>query len=192
MTLRQLLRSSVAAACIAGVLAPSGYAAPPPVAARSALDVRVAQAADFSRVEFHWSGAARMASRREGDKLILRFNRDANPDLSTLRIAPPRWVKGVDARHVGGSLELVLTLAAEADFKVGSADGVSFVNIFAKDGAIAAAQAAPAAAPAPPVGRPNPMPRDGVVRAEIERADGQVTLSFTWAAPAGAAVFRRG
>lgn len=192
MTLRRLLRSSVAAACIAGVLAPSGYAAPPPVAARSALDVRVAQAADFSRVEFHWSGGARMAARREGDKLILRFSRDANPDLSTLRIAPPRWVKGADARHGGGSLELVLTLAADADFKAGSADGVSFVNIFAKDGALAAAQATPAAAPAPPVGRPNPMPRDGVVRAGIERDDGQVTLSFTWAAPAGAAVFRRG
>jgi len=191
MTLRQLLRSSIAAACIAAVLAPSGYAASPPVAARSALDVRVAQAAEFSRIEFHWNGSARMASRREGQTLILRFNRDADPNLASLKIAPPRWVKGAEARHVGGALELVLTLADEADFKIGAADGVNFVNIFAKDGAIAAAQSAPAAAP-PPVGRPNPMPRDGVVRAGIERADGQVTLSFTWAAPAGAAVFRRG
>ncbi|PZR36343.1 lipopolysaccharide assembly protein LapB [Caulobacter segnis] len=192
MTLRQFLRSSVAAACIAGVLAPSGYAAPPPVAARSALDVRVAQAADFSRVEFHWNGGARMAARRDGQALILRFSRDADPDLSVFRISPPRWVKGVEARHVGGALELVLTIAEEADFKAGAADGVSFVNIFAKDGALAAAQASTPSAPPPPVGRPNPMPRDGVVRADIERSDGQVTLSFTWAAPAGAAVFRRG
>ena len=58
MTLRQLLRSSVAAAVIAGTLAPSVYAAPPPPAARASLDVRVAQAADFSRIEFHWSGGA--------------------------------------------------------------------------------------------------------------------------------------
>ena len=191
MTLRQLLRSSVAAACIAGVLAPSGYAAPPPVAARASLDVRVAQASGFSRIEFHWSGSARMTSRREGQTLVLRFSRDANPDLSRLKIAPPRWIKSADARHVGGALELVLVLTDDAEVKLGSADGVDFVNIFAKAGPLAAGQTAPAAAPAP-VGRPNPMPRDGVVRAGLERADGQVTLTFDWAAPAGAAVFRRG
>ncbi|HJV41634.1 endoglucanase [Caulobacter sp.] len=191
MTLRQLLRASVAAACIAGVMAPSGYAAPPPVAARASLDVRVAQASDFSRIEFHWSVGARMIPHREGQTLVLRFSRDANPDLSRLKIAPPRWVKSADARHVNGVLELVITLTEDADAKLGSAEGVDFVNIYGKAGPIAAAQATPAAAQ-PPVGRPNPMPRDGVVRAGFERVDGQVTLSFDWAAPAGAAVFRRG
>ncbi|NQE60439.1 tetratricopeptide repeat protein [Caulobacter sp. RHG1] len=191
MTLRRLLRSSVAAACIAGTLAPSGYAAPPPQAARASLDVRVAQAAQFSRIEFHWSGAARMTPHRDGQTLVLRFTRDANPDLSRLKIAPPRWVKDASARHVNGVLELVITLTDDADAKLGTADGVDFVNIYAKAGAMAAAQAPPSAVPAP-IGRPNPMPRDGVVRAGFERADGQVTLTFDWAAPAGAAVFRRG
>jgi tetratricopeptide (TPR) repeat protein len=188
MTLRQLLRSSVAAACIAGTLAPSTYAAPPRVAARGALDVRVAQAADFSRIEFHWSGGARMVSHREGQTLVLRFSRDANPDLSTLKIAPPRWIKSSEARHVGGVLEIVLNLTDDADARLGAADGVDFVNIFARPGAPPASQTVAAA----PVGRPNPMPAGGVVKVEFERQDQQVTLAFNWAAPAGVAVFRRG
>jgi hypothetical protein len=46
------------------------------------LDVRVAQAADFSRIEFHWTGGAKLVSNRDGQTLVLRFSRDANPDLS--------------------------------------------------------------------------------------------------------------
>ena len=189
MTLRQLLRSSVAAACIAGTLAPSGYAAPPPVAARGALDVRVAQAADFSRVEFHWAGGARMVSHREGQTLVLRFSRDANPDLSTFKVAPPRWLKNAEARHVNGVLEIVLTLTEDADARLGNADGINFVNIFARPGAPPAPANETSAAP---VGRPNPMPANGVVKVGFEKADQQVILSFEWAAPAGVAVFRRG
>ncbi|MET3664590.1 endoglucanase [Caulobacter sp. 1776] len=189
MTLRQLLRSSVAAACIAGTLAPSTYAAPPPVAARGSLDVRVAQAADFSRIEFHWAGGAKMVSHREGQTLVMRFSRDANPDLSSLKIAPPRWVKASEARHVNGVLEIVVTLTDDADARLGNGDGVDFVNIFARPGAPPASQTA---APAAPIGRPNPMPAGGVVKVEFERQDQQVTLAFNWAAPAGAAVFRRG
>ncbi|WP_454759281.1 tetratricopeptide repeat protein [Caulobacter segnis] len=190
MTLRQLLRSSVAAAVIAGTLAPSGYAAPPPTAARGSLDVRVAQAADFSRVEFHWASGAKMVSHREGQTLVMRFSRDANPDLSSLKIAPPRWVKNSEARHVNGVLEIVLTLTDDADARLGNADGVDFVNIFARPGAPPASQTSAQAAA--PIGRPNPMPASGVVKVEFERQDQQVTLSFNWAAPAGAAVFRRG
>jgi len=189
MTLRQLLRSSVAAAVIAGTLAPSVYAAPPPPAARASLDVRVAQAADFSRIEFHWSGGAKLVSHREGQTLVLRFNRDANPDLSTLKIAPPRWLKASEARHINGGLEIVITLTDDADARLGNADGVDFVNLFARPGAPPASQTPP---PAAPIGRPNPMPAGGVVKVGFDREDQQVTLSFDWAAPAGAAVFRRG
>jgi len=189
MTLRQLLRSSVAAAVIAGTLAPSVYAAPPPPAARASLDVRVAQAADFSRIEFHWSGAAKLVSRREGQALVLRFSRDANPDLSTLKIAPPRWLKASEARHVNGALEIVLTLTDDADARLSVADGVDFVNLYARPGA---PPAAPASTPTAPIGRPNPMPAGGVVKVGFDRQEQQVTLSFEWAAAAGVAVFRRG
>ena len=105
MSLRRTLRSGVAAACIVGVAPPAGYAAPA-VAARPALDVRVAQAKDFSRVEFHWAGGARVTTRREGQALILRFSRDARPDIALLRATPPKWVKSAEARHVGGVLEI--------------------------------------------------------------------------------------
>ena len=51
MSLRAILRSSVAAVCIASVAAPSVNAAGPVAASRGSLDVRVAQAAEFSRLE---------------------------------------------------------------------------------------------------------------------------------------------
>jgi tetratricopeptide (TPR) repeat protein len=190
MSLRALLRSSVAAACIASVAAPSVYAAGPVAASRGALDVRVAQAAEFSRLEFHWAGGAKMSSKRDGQVLTLRFSRDANPDTAALRLAPPRWVKAIDVRHSGGALEVVLTLTDDADARLGQADGSDFVNIFARAGA--SQGPSQQAAAAPPVGRPNPMPAGGVVRVGYEKADSQAKLTFDWAAPAGAAVFRRG
>jgi tetratricopeptide (TPR) repeat protein len=190
MSLRALLRSSVAAACIASVAAPSVNAAGPVAASRAALDVRVAQAAEFSRLEFHWAGGAKMSSKRDGQVLTLRFSRDANPDTAALRLAPPRWVKAIDVRHAGGALEIVLTLTDDADARLGQADGSDFVNIFARAGA--SQTPSQQAAAAPPVGRPNPMPAGGVVRVGYEKADAQAKLTFDWAAPAGAAVFRRG
>lgn len=193
MSLRRTLRSGVAAACIAGVAAPSTYAIPA-YAARPALDVRVAQAPDFTRVEFYWAGGARVTSRREGDRLILRFSRDAKPDIALLRATPPKWVKAAEARHVGGVLEIVLTLEANADARVGQADGATFVNIAEKK----AAPEPPAAPPpvevvktdAPP--RPNPVPAGGMVPVSVQDTATFTRLRFDWAAPVGAAVFRRG
>ena len=193
MSLRRTLRSGVAAACIVGVAAPAGYAAPA-VAARPALDVRVAQAADFTRIEFHWAGGARVTTRREGQALILRFNRDARPDIALLRATPPRWVKSTQARHVGGVLEFVLTLDDNAEAKVGQADGATFVNIAEKKAPETPAAPPPAevaaAPPSPP--RANPVPAGGVVPVSAETPGGQLRLRFDWAAPVGAAVFRRG
>lgn len=203
MRLRRALHSGVAAVCIAAVAAPGGLAAQtPPAAATQALDVRVAQARDFSRIEFHWKGQARVTSRRDGQVLTLRFSRDANPDLTRLRVSPPRWVKGAEARHVGGVLELALTLEEGADAKVGQADGAAFVNVFAAPPVetaeapapadVAAAPATAAPAPLAEPQRPDPTPRSGVVKLETKLVNSQVLLSFPWAAPGGAAVFRRG
>ncbi|HMP61573.1 MAG TPA: hypothetical protein PKA17_00435, partial [Phenylobacterium sp.] len=93
MRLRRTLRSSVAAACILATVAPGGVMAQPaPAQAPEPLEVRVAQARDFSRIEFRWKGAARVSSRRDGQVLTLRFSRDADPNLTRLRVSPPRWV----------------------------------------------------------------------------------------------------
>lgn len=193
---RTLLRSGVAAACIVSVAAPASL---PAVAwaAAAQLEVRTAQARDFTRIEFRWAGGARVSQRRDGQTLTLRFSRDAKPDISTLRILPPKWLKGAEARHTAGGLEIDLRLDDNADAKVGSADGAIFVNLFERKAppeAPKVAEAAPAAAPesAPRAPRPNPVPAGGVVRVNAEIAGPQVKLRFDWANQAGAAVFRRG
>jgi len=193
---RAILRSGVAAACIVSVAAPATV---PTLAfaAASPLEVRTAQARDFTRIEFRWAGGARVSQRRDGQTLTLRFSRDAKPDLSTLRIMPPKWLKGAQARQTGGGLEIDLLLADDADAKVGSADGAIYVNLFARAATPEApkvAEVAPTAPPepAPRAPRANPVPAGGVVRAIAEIAGPQVSLRFDWANPAGAAVFRRG
>ncbi len=200
MSLRQTLRSSVAAITIASVAAPAGMAAPAATAAAGGgLEVRVAQARDFSRIEFK---GARAVARRDGQTLILKFARDANPDISRLRVSPPKWLKTTEARRAGGGLELVLTLTDTADAKVGVADGVTYVNLFERP-PVAPATLAPtttpapnavaaAAPPSPEPQRPNPIPVGGVVRMGSKIGAGQVQLTFPWANPNGAAVFRRG
>jgi tetratricopeptide (TPR) repeat protein len=201
MSHKRALSSSVAAICIAAVAAPAGGTAPAASPApRGALDVHVGVAKDFTRIELHWAGGASATVRREGQVLTLRFNRDADPDIAQLKSSPPRWVKAVEARHVGRALELALTLADDAEAKVGNADGATYVNVFPRAapdptaGAAVPASPTVAAAPAPepdPV-RPNPVPAGGVVRMDARLVNGQVMLTFPWANPNGAAVFRRG
>ncbi|MDB5457144.1 MAG: endoglucanase [Caulobacter sp.] len=191
MNLRALLRSGVAAICIAAVAAPPSLAARAPAhkaaPAGAQLAIKVGEAPDFTRVEFHWTRAAAMTVRRDGQVVTLAFSREARPDLSDLRITPPRWVKAAEARHGRGGLEVVITLADDAEFSAGRADDADFINIFARP---PVAAAAPVATPAER--RPDPMPASRVVPVGIEHSASQAALSFTWAAPAGAAVFRRG
>jgi len=205
VSLKRNLRSGVAAICIAGVAAPAGFAettALAPVASQGPMSVRVAEAADFSQIELRFPGA-KISSRRDGQKLILRFSRDAQPDLRQLRIDPPHWLKSADETHAGGALELTLTLADGADAKVGESDGSTYVNLFsAKAPEPAAAKAAEAAAAAAAAAktaeaksaptRPSPAPANGVVKMQAEMSSGQVVLRFPWKAALGAAVFRRG
>ena len=172
-----------------------GMAAPAPaqVAPRGPLDVHVAQAKDFSRIELHWAGGARAITKRDGQVLTLKFNRDANPDIARLRIDPPKWLKTAEARHSGGGLELVLTLAEDAEATVGNADGATYINLFERPpppDPVLAETAAPIVAPEPP--RANPVPTSGVVAMDAKLVNGQVMLTFPWANPNGAAVFRRG
>ena len=195
MSLRRALRSGVAAVAIVSAAAPNGVWAKAQAAPKLAggLDVHVAQASDFSRIEFH--GAAPLKSRRDGQTLILGFARDADPDISRLRTDPPRWVKGAEKRHVGGHLEIAITLADDAEVKLGSADGAAFVNVFARpapDPAAVAKAALAAQAPSPEPPRPNPLPPGGVVHMDVRVVNQQALLTFGWANPAGAAVFRRG
>ncbi len=206
MRLRTHLRAGVAAICIASLCAPVGVAKPLATEAQAtsgALNVRVAEAKDLSRIEFRWAGGARVTSHRDGQSLTLRFSRYAKPDMTRLRVDPPRWLKGGQDAKVGNALQITLTLEDGAEAKVGDADGATFVNIYpAKSAETAplpapalAAQAATApAAPRPltPPPHPNAVPASGVVKMAAEMSNGHVLLRFPWKAPLGAAIFRRG
>ncbi len=186
MEVRKRLNSSVATLAIVAMLAPCGYAETPPAlqhAAGSSLGVNVAQAKDFSRIEFRFPGGASVTSHRDGQVLTLHFSRYAKPDMTRLRVDPPRFLKTAHDKNAGG-LEIALTLADGAAAKVGRADGAIFVNLFA---------AAPP--PAPPTAasdRPNPVPDNGVVKLSSDVKPNQVTLHFPWKSALGAAIFHRG
>ena len=85
----------------------------------------------------------------------------------------------VETRAVQGATELVLTLAEGADARTGSADGAVWLNLYA-----------PGAGP--DGGKPSPVPAGGAVPVTAEVKDETTLLTFAWAAPVGAAVFRRG
>jgi tetratricopeptide (TPR) repeat protein len=143
------------------------------------LDVRVASAPEFSRIEFRWTGAVAYTTRRDGKQLIFLFNRYAEPDIARLRVDPPAHVEGAEARRApGGGLELVLTLADDAAVTTGRADGAIFVNV-----AAAAKPAETSDAEAPAFGKIEVVPAlNGP----------NLQLSFPFKKPVGAAVFRRG
>jgi tetratricopeptide (TPR) repeat protein len=188
MGVRKSLQSGVAAVAIAAMLAPGGFAETPPALQRapgSPLAVNVAQAKDFSRIEFRFPGGASVTSHRDGQVLTLHFSRYAKPDMTRLRVDPPQFLKTASDKNAGG-LEIALTLADGADATVGQGDGAIFVNLFA-------AKAPPVAAqPAAASGRPNPVPDNGVVKLSAEAKAGQVVLHFPWKSALGAAVFHRG
>ena len=198
MKLRRALHTSVAAITLAATAAPVGAVAPVVrPTPRGVLDVHVGLAKDFTRIEFRGAQARAI---RVGQTLTLRFNRDANPDITRLRVSPPPWLKAAEGRHTAGVYELVLTLTDDADAKVGTADGATYVNLLQKAPAEVDASAGPPPAvvakvedvPEIVAPRANPVPIGGVVHMDTEYQNGQVQLSFPWANPNGAAVFRRG
>jgi tetratricopeptide (TPR) repeat protein len=164
-------------------LGAAAAAAAPASPHASPMEIRVGQSNGFSRIEFHWKGNVGYTTRREGDDFVVRFSRDAGPDMARLRVDPPAFLKTASLRRQGKILEVVLTLLPGADAKPGQdVDGI-YVNLFQK---------APENPQAPPAPKVDPVPAGGVVRMEGEIAQGQVLLHFPWKAPLGAAAFRRG
>ena len=207
---RSRLKASVAlASMLAVAISPSGQAQvrkqPTPTPAASEvvgpLDVRVAKSEAFSRVEFRWSVPTRATISRDGQAILVRFNRNAKPDISRLRVSPPPFIKTAEAKPVGTGLEVRIELTDDADFISGQADGGSYINIFKRkdpEGKAAATEAAQLD-PASDVGadgagmtRPDPRPDNGIVPVSGRVENGQSVLRFAWKAPLGAAIFRRG
>lgn len=174
-TSKRILRTTVAAAAAGAVVfAPLAPLAQEAAAALDPITIRIGANAEFTRIEFAGVIGARSRVRREGDKVIVRIGSTAAPDVSRLKVDPPRGVEKVETRAVQGATELVLTLAEGADARSGSADGAVYLNLYAE---APPARAGSAAATVPVVAQAS--------------AD-KVSLAFRWPAPVGAAVFRRG
>jgi len=171
---KRILRTTVAAAAAGAVafapLAPLAQDA----ASLAPVTIRIGANAEFTRLEFAGVVGSRSQVRQEGDQVIVRIGSTAAPDVSRLRVDPPKGVRKVETRAVQGATELVLTLAAGAGARSGSADGAVYVNLYAEG---PAARPGPAAAPVPVVAQAS--------------AD-KVSLAFRWPSAVAAAVFRRG
>ena len=174
---KRVLRTTVAAAAAGAVaFAPMAPLAQEVGAAVDPISIRIGANAEFTRIEFAGVIGARSRVRREGRDVIVRIGSTAAPDVSRLKVDPPKGVDKVETRAVQGATELVLTLAEGADFRSGSADGAVYLNLFAS---------APDA-PAPPVA---PAQTVAVV---ARSTPAKVSMTFQWGRPVGAAVFRRG
>ncbi len=187
MGARTLLRACAFGLALLASVDPRGLAvaaAASAPASASPMEIRVGQSNGFSRIEFHWKGNVGYTTRRQGDDLIVRFSRDADPDMSRLRVDPPPFLKTASLRRQGKITEVVLTLQPGADAKPGQDTDSIYVNLFPKP------PEGPQAPPAAP--KVDPTPAGGVVRMEGEIVQGQVLLHFPWKAPLGAAAFRRG
>lgn len=180
---RRALAASTAAAVCAGGLIGAGPTPSPgetPAVAPALLDVRVAEARDFTRIEFRGAQGQRATVRRDGERVIVRLPGGARPDVARLRVDPPKWVAGAEVRRAPSSVEVVLTLAPDAALTSGRADGAVFLNLRQAKPSEAVASAA------------SPVPKSGVVKVAAEAKDGALALTFPWAAPVGSAVWRRG
>ena len=156
-------------------------------AAPRALALKVGAAKDFARLEF--PGARLASAKKDGKLLVLRFNGVSPPNLARLHVDPPKPIEKAETVAAGGGVELRLTLADNATFKTGEADGAAYV--------VVAPGEAPKTAETPhadqaPKGRPDPVPAGGTVKVAAELQGPSLTLRFPWRAPLGAAVFRRG
>ncbi|MDP2764800.1 MAG: hypothetical protein Q8O54_08190, partial [Brevundimonas sp.] len=167
------MAAAAAGAMLFTPLAPLAQTAPAPL---DPVSIRIGANAEFTRIEFAGVVGARSQVRRDGRDVVVRIGATAAPDVSRLKVNPPPGVEKVETRAVRGATELVLTLAEGADARSGSADGAVWVNLYAT-------------AP-PPAADPAAAVQTVAVTAVATPA--KVSLSFTWATPVGAAVFRRG
>ncbi len=115
----------------------------PALAAQPAgLEVKVGQAADFSRIEFH--GQQPRSSKREGKDLVFRFSTRTAPDIARLKVDPPMYLKAATARVDKQGLELRADLRLDdGDAQIGKDQGDTIVNLKPALAAAARAEGGP-------------------------------------------------
>ncbi len=183
------------------------------------VTVRVGEATEYTRIAFQWPEAVTYALEQEGGRAVLRFSREAEIDLTSLRADPPRFVEVVTPIEEEDGLALAFALSGEAQARIWSdepgrvvldvapAGGAGAEALIAALGEYAAAQSetavaetqpdAPAEAEAPAdadITEPeiDPVPESGVVPVQVRVDGSDMALTFPWASLPGAAVYRRG
>jgi hypothetical protein len=204
-----------AAAQAAAAAAAAANAVLPPLPAT----VRVGEAAEYTRIAFQWPEAVTYALEQGDGRAVLRFSRQADIDLTSLRADPPRFIEVVTPLEEEDGLALAFALAGDVEARVWSdepgrvvldvapANGGGVDAVLAALGDYAASQAQTAtaddaaseaadaseAAPEPvEIERPDPTPESGVVPVQVRVDGSDLALTFPWANLPGAAVFRRG
>ncbi|WP_292053898.1 MULTISPECIES: tetratricopeptide repeat protein [unclassified Brevundimonas] len=174
---KRVLKTSAAAAA-AGVLVFAPLEMPLAVAqAGDPIEIRIGANDAFTRVEFAGVIGRRAQVRQQGQQVIVRLGSTAAPDVSRLKVDPPKGITKVETRAVPGATELVLTLADGAAVGSGSADGSVWVNI-RPDGPVAQTGAAATGSATVPL--------------SVVHENGRARLTFGFKSPVAAAVFKRG
>ena len=169
---------TIALAPVAGSVVPA-FAQEVANVALDPITIRVGANDGFTRVEFAGVVGSRARVRKDGQTVVVRIGSTAAPDVSRLKNDPPPGVEKVETRAALDATELVITLAEGADARTGSADGAVWLNLY------------PAGeVPAAPAGAA--VPAGGAVPVVASVTTDRVSMAFTWGAPVGAAVFRRG
>ena len=174
---KRILNATVAAAAAGAVVfAPMAPLAQEVVAALDPVAIRIGANAAFTRIEFAGAVGSRSRVRREGQDVIVRIGSTAAPDVSRLKVDPPKGVAKVETRAIRCATELVLTLAEGADARSGTADGAVYLNLYAEG----------------PDAPSRPAVADQTVPVVAQATPAKVSLAFRWDKPVAAAVFRRG
>lgn len=100
------------AAAAAGVVVFAPLAPAPSLAQAGApVEIRIGANAGFTRIEFAGVVGARARVRQDGRTVVVRIGTTAAPDVSRLRVDPPKGLEKIETRAAQGATELVLTLA---------------------------------------------------------------------------------
>jgi len=92
--------------------AAAAAAAPPPALP---VDLRIGEAAEYTRLVFQWPEEVTYALEQGDDRAVLTFSRAADGDFSELTAAPPRYIDAVTQRDADSlSLSFLLGPGAEA------------------------------------------------------------------------------
>jgi tetratricopeptide (TPR) repeat protein len=205
----KFLKSTAAFVAISG-LGVAGFAVSAPnlddvaqaLATKSEIDFRIGRNANSGRVEIYGSMGARASVRNEKGEVIIRLPGQKTPDIGDFRANPPTGVKAITLRKDSRASEIVLTLDDDAKARFGRSDGAVFVQIETKAAAETAGrklieavlnekEASVSAGETPQAAEVVPQQID-VLDVKLTQFEEGAQLDFTFAASAGAAVFRRG